>query len=410
MAQFKVRGYLPEDDSACKALELRANQGGKFPALQRFTEFFFRVHFVHHREFDSKVRQFEDWVIKVAERTSNKQVVGVVCAAIKTVSLHGKPVKMAMIFDLRVDDRFQGNGIGKLLSEDVESECIARGAEAVYLSVNKHNTKARSLYKTRGFSDASERAPCIKILVNSVKERPDDFSPSVPVTKDEAMKAAEESLGCTDMALKDMRALYDSEWYEGTVRVDSADRRSTASVSLWNGSGLSGIALERVLYPVSWWSHPLSTLFWSIVVTAAAVWYGHGLYSAVRSAAFWRIGVFGVLGVAIGAASYFVLPVALHVRRVLKASRPMKLRMRLFAFHHSGPEGAECMKEAVGRAYNIARDKGFAMTVTNIDNKHPLKSCFANATFGTLFLQKSLSAGQPTTPFSSDNFFDPRDI
>ena len=48
MVKLEYRDYRDEDDEACKGLEMRAMQGGRFPALQKILKLLFRGGFEHN--------------------------------------------------------------------------------------------------------------------------------------------------------------------------------------------------------------------------------------------------------------------------------------------------------------------------------------------------------------------------
>eukprot|EP00756_Hemistasia_phaeocysticola_P052450 Hpha_TRINITY_DN27691_c0_g1::TRINITY_DN27691_c0_g1_i1::g.57420::m.57420 len=158
------RAYRSGDSEACKGLEKKARQGKRWAWLSKLLDVVFRLHFVHHAGFDEKARQYENHVIRVAEDSDTAQIVGVVCVGIKRVVIRGETFKAAMIFDLRVDETYQGKGIGRLLSTAAEAESTKHGVDFWYLSVNGDNTKAKTLYKSLGYHHASTRNPAVEIL------------------------------------------------------------------------------------------------------------------------------------------------------------------------------------------------------------------------------------------------------
>ena len=123
------------------------------------------MHFVHYHSFDTRAKQYDDHIIRVAEDTATSAICGVVCVGLKRVWLHGTSQLVGYIFDLRVDQDYQGLGIGKRLSKDLESLCRARGVTALYLTVNSDNARARALYTKQGFVHASYRSPALQVLV-----------------------------------------------------------------------------------------------------------------------------------------------------------------------------------------------------------------------------------------------------
>ena len=246
-----IRKYCDEDDAACKALEMRAMQGGRYPRLQYLMRFFIRAGFAHYSGFDAKARQYEDRAILVAEDDEGSgSIVGVVCAAIKACHVRGTEQKVGYIFDLRVHEEYQGRKIGSQLSKAIEQECIQKGCALLYLSVNKDNVKANSLYRKHGWVHASPRSPSIDVLISPI--RMEDPTVAVEkVTTAKAIELTEQGHRDADMRPCDMNALFGSDLYEGTFVARRGS--SYAGISLWNGSSLGGIKVDRLVLPVSFY-------------------------------------------------------------------------------------------------------------------------------------------------------------
>merc|ERR1719215_2425628 len=106
---------------------MRAMQGGRFPALQKVFGMFFKFGFEHFRAFDAKARQYDDCIIRVVEdRSKNNRIVGVGCAVLKMARMHSVTCKIGYLFDFRVDEDYQGYGIGSELAEQIEAVCTER--------------------------------------------------------------------------------------------------------------------------------------------------------------------------------------------------------------------------------------------------------------------------------------------
>lgn len=80
---------------------------------------------VHYHKFATKCEQYEDYAIAVCELGS--QLVAVACAAIKRVWIDGQEELGGYVFDVRVDQNFQGRGLGNGLSIELEQACRRRG-------------------------------------------------------------------------------------------------------------------------------------------------------------------------------------------------------------------------------------------------------------------------------------------
>jgi hypothetical protein len=96
---------------------------------------------------------------------------------------------------------------------------------------------------------------------------------------------------------------------------------------------------------------------------------------------------------------------------------PPKLRQRLFGpfLHGEEDETKALMQTVLKHVHNVAREKGFCICICNLDKEYALRSAFPPSKFETTFLQKDLrkDTNEPLKElarFTTDNFFDPRDI
>lgn len=417
--ELEYRDYKKEDDESCKALEMRAMQGSRYPWLQKFTRVFIRAGFEHFLTFDAKPQQYEDHIIRVAEDRSNGgRIVGVGCAALKTARIHSKMSKVAYIFDLRVDEEYQGCGIGKALTEQIEEGCAAKGASFLYLTVNSDNTKAKSLYAKRGFVHASHRSPALALL--AFPDLEDSVNSVEVVGKEAAIKLTSSFYSSADLFLEKLDQLFDSPLYEGTFVARKGD--SIAGVSAWNGSSLTGFKIERIFLPISWWRSPI----FHLVLLGAGIWaawrWAVAVQATGRSAletrsVFTSIWFLAMMGITFaGAALLFrAWPVISFIGSKV-VSDNTKMRHRLFGPFAFGPtsDQEELMRAVMSRAHNAAREAGYAMSICNMDARHPLRPFFPSNKFSTIFMYKPVEGKESDSgslpPLTADNFFDPRDL
>ncbi|CAE7415441.1 rimI [Symbiodinium sp. CCMP2456] len=422
--ELVYRDYKHSDDEACKALEMRAMQGSRFPWLQKFTRIFIRAGFQHFLTFDAKPRQYEDHIIRVAEdRSEGGRIIAVGCAALKTAQLHGKMCKVAYIFDLRVDEEYQGYGVGKALTQQIEDACEAKGAKFLYLTVNSDNVKAKSLYAKRGFVHASHRSPAMALLAFPEQEDGD-------IEVEELDKEAARAMTCrfyasADLLLNQLGQLFDSPLYEGSFLARRGE--SVAGVSAWNGSSLTGFKIERLFLPISWLRSGVFRCMGISALLFVALRWVQALQAAGTAAAetqstkdvLWLVGMIGVTASS-ACLVWRVWPVLSFIGDKI-ISNNTKMRHRLFGPFGFGPkeDQEQLMRAVVKRVHNVARESGYAMSICNMDVSHPLRPFFPSNKFSTTFMYKhslvpcdrsveGSSAGLP--PLSADNFFDPRDL
>jgi hypothetical protein len=75
----------------------------------------------------------------------------------------------------------------------------------------------------------------------------------------------------------------------------------------------------------------------------------------------------------------------------------------------ASPQTKALMETVLRHVHNVAREKGFCICICNLDKDYTLRSAFPKSKFETTFLQKNLD-GNELPRFTTDNFFDPRDI
>ncbi|MGL4268182.1 MAG: ribosomal protein S18-alanine N-acetyltransferase [Plesiomonas sp.] len=63
----------------------------------------------------------------------------------------------ATLFNLAVDPRYQGQGLGRALLQALVERLEARGVLTLWLEVRESNTPARALYEAEGFNEVSRR-------------------------------------------------------------------------------------------------------------------------------------------------------------------------------------------------------------------------------------------------------------
>lgn len=234
-----IREFDAADDAACKELEVSASQ---FIILHGSI----RLALLHYHRFDRKLHYFQrESFVLVAE--AEQRICGVVAVAIKRAWMHGAQRLCGFVFDLRVDPSRQRQGIGRSLTQEVETRCIARGVEFLYLSVNGDNQKAQRLYSRVGMTTASSRVLDIQVLLLpawpwSVLSGASDTMRALPAS--EASELLWQHFGKRDLGLDraGYEALCTSDLFLGCWMLSDRDG-SFASLSLWNGSELAGFAV-----------------------------------------------------------------------------------------------------------------------------------------------------------------------
>lgn len=469
--------------------------------------------FEHHVRFDTKAKAFDrGGHVLVCECVQDGVLCGVICAGLKRVWLAGSVALIGYLFDLRCHDNYRRAGVGRRLSNAIEAACASSGAQRMYLTVNGNNEPAKALYNSLGYTCASHRAPSVVLLLppapagslatrlvlgdssgrggGSGRSSGDNASNDDPrgaivvrCIRDGAAACAlvGPHLQGVDMAPSMPQHLYEAPHFLGTYvarweqqcKDDDHGRELAAAfgaVSLWDGSALGGLALDRLILPVCW----------LVRATRAAATALRRLDSIVGEAGLWCVVaalvallprwlltllallLAGALGMRRTDARTLLLLVprlpdllsfaaaALTAFRgarsgvALSSSGP-KQRLRLFAPLAVGEGGRSLLRSAIAKAHadhsaatagptNLGNRSGggFAASFANVDAEHPLARpcgrgppvadssadsapCFGPAAFRTQFLQKALVGarddGSAVLPrFAHDNFHDPRDI
>jgi GNAT superfamily N-acetyltransferase len=138
-ANLVLRSFVdPADDEACQILEQRANQfgGGNRGGLRaRLAKALIEVFPGHPKGFAAKARLCDEHeIVVVADKDAGDKVIAVVVVTILSVTYHGAAIKAGWLFDLRVDEDYQRQGIGRALSEEAERRCLARGVSMIHLT------------------------------------------------------------------------------------------------------------------------------------------------------------------------------------------------------------------------------------------------------------------------------------
>ena len=63
----------------------------------------------------------------------------------------------AELFDIAIDERYQGKALSKMLMEDLLNRCKEKQVRTIFLEVNTNNIKAINLYTKFGFKEYSRR-------------------------------------------------------------------------------------------------------------------------------------------------------------------------------------------------------------------------------------------------------------
>lgn len=404
-----LRAYDAQDDAACRELEVRASQ---FQGLGGYI----KAAIYHHGSFDAKPRQYLDHILLVVVDSQNHVVCGVVAVAIKCAYVHGKARTCGYVFDLRVDERYQRQGIGAALTTEAEAQCKVRGVELLYLSMNKDNRKARALYEQQSWELASAR---------TLVFRPTLFLPTAPrgaaaaaaagggVKQLEPARAleltsryySERALGLTS---KEMAHLFRSPMMLATY-LASDGNGSEAALSLWHGSALTAFYPVTLLLPVTLWVRLGPWL--AAAALGATLLTCRALFRAAPGP--WPLAPGPVstalLGLTVGTAAAGLLTFGRWV------SSRAAFRARSFAPVVVGPQGPALLSVLHAHLLSEARRRGFAFVVVN----EACGSVYADVLTKkrkqrspTVFWQKTLTPclGPGLSALPTDMFFDPRDL
>lgn len=93
------------------------------------------------------------WWAELAERPRRDYVVAEIDGAIAGYGGVDHGGEVADIMSIAVAEPAQGQGLGRLLLDELERRAAARGAAGVLLEVRADNAPARTLYSRNGFDD-----------------------------------------------------------------------------------------------------------------------------------------------------------------------------------------------------------------------------------------------------------------
>lgn len=100
--------------------------------------------------FPEGLRSDGQFVFKIIENSTQERVGTLWLGTKKTAK-----GKYAYVYDITLDDRFQGKGYGKAAMLLAEEEALSRGLKKIGLHVFGHNTRARNLYEKLGYRATS---------------------------------------------------------------------------------------------------------------------------------------------------------------------------------------------------------------------------------------------------------------
>eukprot|EP00929_Paragymnodinium_shiwhaense_P059406 TRINITY_DN29757_c0_g1_i1.p1 TRINITY_DN29757_c0_g1~~TRINITY_DN29757_c0_g1_i1.p1 ORF type:complete len:456 (+),score=121.74 TRINITY_DN29757_c0_g1_i1:86-1453(+) len=427
------------DNKACCDLEASASQ------TPPWAKWLIDGMFLHPKGFDARLNTFSLGHALVAINEETGALCGMVCAAAKKVHMRSDgdaEMLLGYIFDLRVDERVQGKGIGKRLSLWAEQLLEEVGCDRVYLTVNKDNKKAKALYNKLGYEECSSRWPHSGIISVSADEARDHAEEAAKAAGASVhrIEKAEEALehyckhladyGDFALAKSEAELLFKSDQFLG-MYVATPSSSSTASpkaekefasVVLWHGSKYSGFTLTRFfgLPSGAYFGKPGVAL---ACAAACALLAGYGglTYAAVSHGAWWSMlgcSLFCAGSAWIGSkAMPFVRVIGSLLKKPASADAKeetelAKTRARLWGAVGKGNKAGALLKAAVAAAEAEATESGFVMSVLNMDEDHPLRGHLPRGKFRTTFMQKAI--GQKATSslprLHPLNFHDPRDI
>lgn len=444
---LKVRSFTDTDDEDCQLLEQRANQFGgsnQGGLIALLAKALFEVFPGHPKGFAAKARLVDEYEIVVAEDTSlsPSKVIAAAVVTITSVTYAGSPTKVGWLFDLRVDEDYQRQGLGRALSDEVEKRCLARGVGMLHLTVNRDNTKAKALYKKLGFQDMSLRAPRVAVMHRPAKLRRDFIvlrlwgtKPAVSLAARLTAAAYRDVEMCPNPAEHGFTELLSCELSEGTFigvlrseleetalykdktnglavalsgspavlehwahtsaiigAIERGELSSYAGLSMWNGSKVNNWKVLKVFVKKETW---LSGWFQGSLCAAALVGlglWGLRLASQVVSISTWGPGglVFHIvewlafIGILFGAYK------SAELIAFILSRDSNKLRARAHAPFQRGPSGLHCLKAVVAGSQSCMRSQGYGMWILNIDSAHPDSEALPSPGFHTDFLQKWL--------------------
>eukprot|EP01064_Diplonema_japonicum_P034853 TRINITY_DN735_c0_g2_i3.p1 TRINITY_DN735_c0_g2~~TRINITY_DN735_c0_g2_i3.p1 ORF type:complete len:399 (+),score=64.22 TRINITY_DN735_c0_g2_i3:888-2084(+) len=389
---FIVREFDPEkDDEACKRLEAHAQMKAGY--LQKLL---FKAQLVINDRYATKVNQYDNHAIFVVDNEEG-EVVAAVCLGLKNVTLYGKPATVGYLFDLRVHEKAQRKGLGETLSNKAEQWAFDQGATMIYLTVNSNNTSALSLYAKLGYSVVSLREPSNSLLVFSAQNAKGEVE---TYKGRDAVDILTPYFESRDM-FTGFEGLFNSPFYYKTLVARDESTDSFASVSLWNGSALTGVLLYRVVLP-SW---VIGSRVFQYSTFILGLWLSICFGSTAYEEFSLLNGVLCVVFLAVVLVGAFLK----HSLDPVLCAPKQQIRCRCFAPVCSGPNGHILLKHVLDHAKAFAKQQGFAVLICNLDRDDPVRVSFSRGAYRTQFHAK-MRDGSVAPRFQPDNFFDPRDI
>ncbi len=400
-----IRDYRQDDSEAAKALERSGSELPNNALLQ--------LSFAHWSTFHAKACRYPHHAILVATHEPTGALVGVIAAAVKSIYFGGSLVRAAYVFDLRVARPFRRCGLGRALTVALEEKCVsALGAEYFYLSVNGTNHRARRLYTSLGWQRACGRRLCVSPLLSPRAASAEETAAAARgggvrrMAPQEAIELVTRFYAGRDHApcAEELTQILESDCCLGTF-VASDGGGSRAALSLWHGSTLTGIRVDRLVLPASVWAVLLPRLMATIAAALAAVCTYTALHSTTTSSRALLV-----------ASSAITAAAGAFVYRW--ASRISSFRARAFAPVWEGPNWEVLMRAVRARVAAEARSLGFATLVVNGDSEAPYFRAVPSSmsdigpresSSGIEFWHKSAGSSRPRE-LQSDNFFDPRDM
>eukprot|EP00930_Biecheleria_cincta_P099517 TRINITY_DN91143_c0_g1_i1.p1 TRINITY_DN91143_c0_g1~~TRINITY_DN91143_c0_g1_i1.p1 ORF type:complete len:418 (+),score=68.78 TRINITY_DN91143_c0_g1_i1:54-1307(+) len=399
------------DDDRCKELEKKATM------IPDRLKWLVDGHTIHKANFDYKINMFPAGFIVVADSPS-LGIVGMICGAIKEISLRcqaNNSVKAVYIFDLRVAASHQKAGLGAQLLTEAHRRAEKLGAQYAYLTVNGDNEKAQRLFTKFGYTECSTRFP-----VGASFWRKDAMALQLAcangieikkIQGQDAFAMLDAELKGRDFAPADLQDVLRSDFYLGTYVASTGD--SFASVSLWDGSGVTTFWISRFLFPAEWYAN-----LWFVVglsgigLTLTGAWIAHVFRLFAAGSTRWFLG-YSFLTAAVALIVNKLRPMLAFVSIMIKnKDGNMKTRGRFFAVVERGPQGMECLKAAVAHGKQELRRLGFLAWICNLDVKNGTRGAFqADGNFVAKLMHKSFAPAKENLPHTSpDDFHDPRDI
>eukprot|EP00164_Ancoracysta_twista_P009317 GFYU01013746.1.p1 GENE.GFYU01013746.1~~GFYU01013746.1.p1 ORF type:complete len:376 (-),score=82.78 GFYU01013746.1:643-1770(-) len=239
--EITLREYRDTDDAPLMQLEKLCPQGESIViTLERANAFIGRASQWQDKDRHVVVAEAEETILPTRAPISNQlvdtgRICGALCAGISSLVVHGKVVRVAYCFDLRVHPSIKRQGLGGRLMCKMEEILRAEGVDFTINGVNIENTASMGLMKKLHYTVFSE----LKILL--VPVYPHSANPSIKtLSREETMEYVTESNKGKELlpTKEELTNILQSPCYEGTFTLTSEDGDSMAGLSLWNPSKL----------------------------------------------------------------------------------------------------------------------------------------------------------------------------